>query len=208
MKIIGINPSHNSTAALLIDGKIVSCISEERITRFKNETGNPILSIKYLLKEHNLKPSDIDYIAVAMRNPTAYIHYREEKGGHPKKSRFINLTILFHVTIRPIIDKLMQRFPWFGKVYQSIYRLTYVPIMWSLLRPAVYREFKGLGFEKKQIVFVDHHETHAMSAYCNMPDRQKGDVLVLTADGEGDGLCASVSIINEDKIKKLSNLMR
>ena len=50
MVIIGINSSHNATACLLVDGKIIACISEERLTRVKNQSGLPLLAIKEILK--------------------------------------------------------------------------------------------------------------------------------------------------------------
>lgn len=39
--ILGINWEQNSTAALMVDGAIVSCSSEERFTRIKNDERYP-----------------------------------------------------------------------------------------------------------------------------------------------------------------------
>ncbi|MEK7364243.1 MAG: carbamoyltransferase N-terminal domain-containing protein, partial [candidate division NC10 bacterium] len=41
MIILGINETHCATAAVLKDGKIVGCASEERFTRVKNDAGYP-----------------------------------------------------------------------------------------------------------------------------------------------------------------------
>ena len=62
MKIIGINWEQNSTAALLIDGKIAACVSEERFTRIKNDEQYPINAINWILKSNNLKPNDLDAV--------------------------------------------------------------------------------------------------------------------------------------------------
>ena len=60
MKIIGINAFHaDSSACLIIDGKLISAVEEERFNRIKHWAGFPIESIKYCLKESNLKISDI-----------------------------------------------------------------------------------------------------------------------------------------------------
>ena len=40
--IIGINWEQNSTAAIMLDGKILECISEERFSRVKNDERYPI----------------------------------------------------------------------------------------------------------------------------------------------------------------------
>ena len=47
--ILGITDSHCATAAPLVDGRIVACVSEERFTRRKNEGGYPRQSVDYCL---------------------------------------------------------------------------------------------------------------------------------------------------------------
>lgn len=39
--VLGVSEAHNCTAALLRDGEIIAAASEERFTRFKNDTGYP-----------------------------------------------------------------------------------------------------------------------------------------------------------------------
>ncbi len=50
MIIVGINAAHNATASLLKDGKILASVSEERLTRVKNQSGIPYLAIKECLE--------------------------------------------------------------------------------------------------------------------------------------------------------------
>ena len=65
MNILGINAYHpDSSACLIVDGKIKIAIEEERINRIKHWAGFPINSIKYSLENQNLKINDIDYIAI------------------------------------------------------------------------------------------------------------------------------------------------
>jgi len=71
IKILGLNSYHgDSSACLVIDGKLISAVAEERFKREKHWSGLPIESIDYCLKEANLSIDDIDYIAVN-RNPRA-----------------------------------------------------------------------------------------------------------------------------------------
>ena len=58
MYILGIHDGHNCGAALINEGKVVTSISEERLTRKKNEVGYPRLSI-----EECLKPVVLEYIS-------------------------------------------------------------------------------------------------------------------------------------------------
>ena len=54
---------HDSSAALLKDGILVSAAAEERFTRKKHDIGFPINAIKYCLENENITIDDIDYIA-------------------------------------------------------------------------------------------------------------------------------------------------
>ena len=60
MRIIGIGFLSESSVALLENGKIKYAISQERLNRIKNWWGNPIETIKFVLKETGYKLEDID----------------------------------------------------------------------------------------------------------------------------------------------------
>ena len=62
--IIGINTYHaDSSACILVDGKIIAAVEEERINRKKHFSGYPIESIKECLKIANKKDCEITDIA-------------------------------------------------------------------------------------------------------------------------------------------------
>src|SRR3990172_4780283 len=65
MVILGINETHCATAAVLKDGKIVGCASEERFTRMKNDAGYPRRAVAALLAHLGLSPRDVDLVALA-----------------------------------------------------------------------------------------------------------------------------------------------
>ena len=54
MNIIGINVSHNASACLMSEGKIVIAVQEERFTRIKHDDSFPIESIKFILESNKL----------------------------------------------------------------------------------------------------------------------------------------------------------
>jgi carbamoyltransferase len=63
MYLIGISAFyHDSAAALIKNGEIISAAQEERFTRIKNDSNFPINSVMFLLRSENLKPSDIDFV--------------------------------------------------------------------------------------------------------------------------------------------------
>jgi len=74
MVILGINAYHgDSSACLVIDGKLVCAIEEERIRRIKHWAGLPTESIKWCLEYAGIDIKDVDYIAIS-RNPYARFH--------------------------------------------------------------------------------------------------------------------------------------
>ena len=65
MIILGINAYHpDSSACILVDGKIKLAIEEERINRIKHWSGFPVLSIKECLLRENISIKDVDFIAI------------------------------------------------------------------------------------------------------------------------------------------------
>ncbi|MBW2989031.1 carbamoyltransferase [Candidatus Woesearchaeota archaeon] len=64
MYILGISCYyHDSSAALLKDGKIVAAAQEERFTRKKHDTSFPSNAVEYCLKSEGISIGDIDHIA-------------------------------------------------------------------------------------------------------------------------------------------------
>ena len=53
---------HDSAAALLKDGEIISAAQEERFTRKKHDSSFPSNSINFILKNSNIKIDQVDYI--------------------------------------------------------------------------------------------------------------------------------------------------
>lgn len=63
MNILGINCfSHDTSASLLRDGKIIAFAEEERFSRKKHTTDFPDSAIKYCLKEGEIDINQVDYV--------------------------------------------------------------------------------------------------------------------------------------------------
>jgi carbamoyltransferase len=72
MIILGLNAYHgDSSACIVIDGKLIAAVEEERFTRIKHWAGLPVKAIEYCLNEAGVRVEDINHIAVN-RNPTAH----------------------------------------------------------------------------------------------------------------------------------------
>ncbi|HEV2299738.1 MAG TPA: carbamoyltransferase C-terminal domain-containing protein [Candidatus Acidoferrales bacterium] len=71
MIILGINAYHaNASAAILVDGRLVAAVEEERLNRVKYAAGMPALAIQYCLQTVGAKITEVDHIAIP-RNPWA-----------------------------------------------------------------------------------------------------------------------------------------
>jgi carbamoyltransferase len=71
MIILGINAYHaNSSAAIVVDGRLLAAVEEERLNRVKYAAGLPARAIQYCLDQAGAKLSEVDHIAVP-RNPWA-----------------------------------------------------------------------------------------------------------------------------------------
>src|SRR5678815_3386152 len=88
MNALGVHLGHDSSAALVQDGRIVADVAEERFVRIKHYAGLPIHSIDYCLQSRNLTIDDIDVIAVPAVSFAPALHFLFDlKGTKQHKTR-------------------------------------------------------------------------------------------------------------------------
>lgn len=62
--ILGVKFGHEASAAIVVDGQVVADVCEERFTRVKHSSDDPIESIAYCLKAANITINQVDEIAL------------------------------------------------------------------------------------------------------------------------------------------------
>jgi carbamoyltransferase len=182
MKIISIHDGHNAAACLLVDGKIQFAIEEERLTHIKNHSTFPSNSIDLLLKYCNLKITDIDYFVFSSNHIPDYKDRNELMLEYKESS-----------SICTYLKRAAKR--------KLIYNYVVKSRTDDRIKMALAHDIK-----REQIIFVAHHLSHASAAYFASPWWRNEKVLVLTNDGGGDGLCATVSIGEKGKLTRLASV--
>jgi carbamoyltransferase len=71
MIILGINAYHaNAAAAIVVDGRLIAAVEEERLNRVKYAAGLPARAIQFCLERAGAKLTEVDHIAIP-RDPWA-----------------------------------------------------------------------------------------------------------------------------------------
>jgi carbamoyltransferase len=69
--ILGMNAYHgDASASLVIDGRLVAAVEEERFNRIKHWAGFPAESIRWCLQQGGVRAEDLDHVAISF-NPRA-----------------------------------------------------------------------------------------------------------------------------------------
>ena len=64
MYVLGINSYlHDSSAALIEDGRVTFAVEEERLSRLKKDASFPVLSIQAALDHAGIRYEDLDAVA-------------------------------------------------------------------------------------------------------------------------------------------------
>ncbi|MGQ9560911.1 MAG: carbamoyltransferase C-terminal domain-containing protein [Candidatus Oleimicrobiaceae bacterium] len=190
MRILGIFDDHNCGTALIEDGKILWAIEEERLSRIKLHNGNskdgPVrLSLRECLRLSNSDRSNIDRIAAAIAPPKDLLAYVLQDLIRHKNPRWL-LASLVSKSVR--WDRYFLFYPYF-------YNARRVRKLKSLLRE--------VGLAGVPIDFMDHHTAHAASAYYASGRRR---ALIVTLDGQGDGLCGKVLLGENGRLRLLKEV--
>jgi len=65
MVVLGLAPNHDASVCVVIDGKIVSAITRERLSRKKKDRYVTQRMVDYVLSDANITIDDVDYVAIS-----------------------------------------------------------------------------------------------------------------------------------------------
>ena len=169
VSIIGVSDSHNAAAALISPDGSLRALQEERPTRIKNYFDVPTGAIAWLLEQANLKPGDVEEVALANLVP------------FPPADRAS--------TIRSFRESGSLA----GRIKDHLRRTPIGAMVYARRKQERLARYQAMGFRADQLRTYEHHSCHAATAYYGYGDLDT-PVLIVTCDGAGDGLCATVSV--------------
>ena len=188
VSILGVSAFyHDSAACLVVDGEIVAAAQEERFTRVKHDHRFPLHAARYCLREANLTASDLDFV-----------------GFYDKP------LLKFDRLLETYLDYCPAGFSSFLKSMP----LWMSEKLWmpDLIRTELAkaggeedeREAKKMGKKFKwKLLFGDHHESHAASAFYPSPFEEAA---ILTIDGVGEWATSSIGIGKGNELTLLQEL--
>ncbi|OQY75601.1 MAG: carbamoyltransferase, partial [Rhodocyclaceae bacterium UTPRO2] len=160
LTILGLSGSlsHDPSAALYIDGRLVAAAEEERFIRDKHAKGRmPFEAAKFCLDFAGIRPADVDAVAI----PFAPISLMEPARWHYAKR--------YWYAPDRALDALLN-----GNRRYRRYRGRILECLAQL----------GFDADKVDLVPVEHHLTHASSAYHCSGFTEK--TAILGIDGKGE----------------------
>lgn len=173
MQILGLHAfTHDASAALIRDGKVIAAAEEERFNRIKHTWLFPINAITFCLKEGGVALKDLDAIAVAW-NP------------------FLDLEKKIACTLRYMPGSIKSFFPASDNRIMGNFGLW---VSYVTLRRTFKKHFSG---PVPRIHYLTHHKAHAASAFLAGPF-EEAVILTLDASGEWFTTYAGEGLSNGD----------
>lgn len=177
MVVLGLWDGHDAGAALMIDGRLVSAVNEERFTRRKLEVRFPSHSIAECIRLAGVTAADVSTVAASTSDPAKMIG----RLFPSTKERY------YLVRRRKARPGLLAR-----ATNAAKYRITEWgpnPMSRALNLTALRRDLGRTGLGHAPLRLFDHHWCHACTAaYGSGFD----SCAVVTIDGVGDGLSATI----------------
>ncbi len=152
---------HDSAAALVKNGEIVAAVQEERFTRKKHDPRFPVNAIEYCLQEGHIEASQLDAV-IFYENPILTIDRVLHAG--------IATGAVSSLTTANILGSLLSRKLWVADNFREVFGCV------------------GRGDE---LLFTEHHLSHAASAFYPSPFERAA---ILTVDGVGEWATTTIGV--------------
>lgn len=202
--VVGIAYGHTATVAVVSGGRLVFCQSEERLNRLKGSTGFPQRTLGHVY-ETICAPDDIEQAVLFQESRTGYVHLKSKAfKAHQVGGLLAPSDLPSAADVEPYLRDpgIAERWATADRTYFSA--MDQDP---ALLDEASKYFCAAAGVPASKLTAIDHHRAHALSCVPFLHDDTR-PTLIFTLDAEGDGICATVSVFVEGKLKRLAETPR
>ncbi|MCB1057419.1 MAG: carbamoyltransferase [Acidobacteria bacterium] len=177
--VLGIHAGHNASAAIADASGPLFAVQEERPRREKNYWGFPRLAIRACLERVGARPADLAAVVYGSRQVFSDYRSRED-----------------------VLTAYRRQGTLGGRLRQRLVMPAALAVLPRYGQRALQRRLQDVGLGAVPLVHHDHHHSHAATAYYGLRRNPDERYLVLTCDGDGDGLCATVRVMGggEDRL--------
>src|SRR3990167_7476171 len=206
MVVFGINEAHNASCALAVDGEIIAAAQEERFSRIKNHFCTPYKAIEFCLNFAKIQAQDVDLIVFSGGVPTFLTSLASSGLEAPRLLPLLKAGKNIHLSLRKLILATEYQFPKLRGLDKATIE-PYYKISQKIFFPKTAKILSTkYDFDNRKFTYLDHHTAHAYSALYASGFTQLYDrILVITCDGGGDGLSATISVYIKGSIKRIAS---
>lgn len=190
---LGICYGHNATVAVVQNGRLVFCQSEERLNRIKNSTGFPRRTLEYVY-QNVCKREEVTSATLFEKTVYGYLHLKSHNFEPYQFGDYLS----------PEIRRSGLK-QWIGSTELG-WQLSKYWIAINERRRGLQDEARRyfceeLVLDESKVFYLDHHLSHAYSTVSSIQDW--GRALIFTLDGVGDWTCATVNLFDNGNVTVL-----
>ena len=157
MVILGLNTwFHDTSACLVVDGRLAVALEEERFNRDKHTRAFPETAVRRCLAHAGLAPSDVDHVAVSIRPA----HRWATKTLYALRAPHRAAPFVRHELVNGLMKRRRFR-RWFAETWPA----------------------SDAGAPRPRVHFVEHHRAHAAGSFYVSPYEEAA---ILSLDGSGE----------------------
>ncbi|MFD3823640.1 carbamoyltransferase [Streptomyces sp. NPDC058625] len=166
---------HDSSAALVIDGKLVAAVEEERLNREKKTSSFPVNAMRWCLESAGISFDDVDTFAFSWQFSQDVVN-------------------------KMIAEITEDRAATVEQKFARLERLaeTHAAMFSQAATEADFFEYTGHRLNPEKLVRVPHHIAHLMTGYHLSGG---GDAAFLVSDGRAEWLSAIMGEVRDGQVK-------
>jgi carbamoyltransferase len=171
--VLGVSAGyHDAAAALVVDGRVVAAMQEERFSRIKNDPSLPLRAARACLAVGGLRGADLDRV----------VFYEDP-----------------FTKLDRVLTSILRAFPRSWRQFPHAVAAQLRDKIWVLDALG-----ETLDVPRERVGFVEHHRSHAASAFFTSPFARAA---ILTVDGVGEETATALWVGDGDRLTLVDRML-